>query len=63
MTHKEYSPGSRWIADDLRVWEKREWGWKFLGYAESFYPGHVISVPSHDWDHPSDIFHEEFNEW
>jgi len=62
MESRQYTNYSRWVAPDLRVWEKRDWGWKFLGYAESLYPAHVMSVLSHDWDHPSDVFHEEFDE-
>ena len=59
MTHKQYVIGTRWVALDCRVWEKRNWGWKFLGFAKSKFPAHILEVPSTECDHPDDVFHEE----
>lgn len=64
MTHKNYTKYSRWVGPDCRVWERREWGWKFIGVAESLYPIHVMDVISTDADHPDDIFDMEvLNDW
>lgn len=51
---------SRWACYDGRVWEKRDWGWKFLGYADSLSFCDVTFLPSTDADHPYDIFNEGF---
>jgi hypothetical protein len=56
MTTKDYPKYSRWVSPDCRVWEKREWGWKFLGIAKSQHAIDVLSLISTDCDHPEDIF-------
>lgn len=65
MTHKDYPNYSRWVNGmDCRVWEKRDWGWKFIGVAKSHHPIHGMEIISTDADHPDDVFHEEVvNEW
>lgn len=50
---------SRWIDNDNRVWEKRCFGWKFIGISESKNICDVFSIQSHDCDHPNDIYKEE----
>lgn len=62
MTKKQYPLKSRWVCPDSRVWEKREWGWKFIGIAKSQHLIHVMEVLSTDCDHPSDVFHEVIDE-
>jgi len=50
----EYLLGSRWYdISTKKIWEKREWGWKFLGYAES--TTDVLKLQSVNWDHYDDI--------
>lgn len=56
---KEISPFSRWVSLDCKVWEKREWGWKFIGISKSIHILHVMQLISTDWDHPDDVYKEE----
>ena len=55
---KEYPNFSRWISTDCKVWEKRNWGWKFIGITKSFCAIDAMELSSHDCDHPDDIFQE-----
>ena len=55
-----YKKHDRWVGVDCRVWEKKSWGWKFLGFSKSQHLSHVLEIPSNDCDHPHDIFSEEF---
>lgn len=52
---------TRWINPDNMVWEKREWGWKYLGISESKSPIHILDMLSNDCDHPMDIVADELN--
>lgn len=53
--HSEYPDFTRWIDKYLCVWEKREWGWKFIGSAKSNSANHILELVSHDCEHLSDI--------
>lgn len=44
--------GSLFVSTDLRVWERRWWGWKFLGIHE---PHKNIPYPYEKTDHIEDI--------
>lgn len=55
----EIKVGTRWLSSN-KVFEKREWGWKFLGMVHSMVE--AFEKPSNDVDHPEDIFNEEYNE-
>lgn len=59
MNRNEYPIGSRWVSSDCRVWERREWGWKYIGIAKSPHLLDVMEVLATDCDHPSDVFIEE----
>lgn len=50
-----FNVGDRFVAADRRVWERREWGWKFLGFSKSRCPADIINIPSTDCDHFEDI--------
>jgi len=61
-TKKQYADFDRWVCTvDNRVWERRSWGWKFIGVAKSQNPLHLMEVISTDADHPSDILDNVFN--
>ena len=59
MKSEEYKDYNRWIGPDCKVWEKRYWGWKFIGVAKSQHALHIMDIPSSDCDHPYHIFFEE----
>ncbi len=52
---KAYPDFSRWVAPDCKVWEKRPYGWKYLGISKSLSEIHIMELQSHDCDHPEDI--------
>lgn len=54
----EHAIGSRWYVVDGKVYEKRDWGWKFLGISKSGHPIHIMELDSHDWDSPYDIIND-----
>lgn len=58
MLYPEYS---RWVSLDKRVWEKRDWGWKFLGFAKSVSFLDIMELNYTDCDHPYDVFIETIN--
>lgn len=55
----EYALGDRWVCSDGRVWEKKDWGWKFIGIARSTSILDVFDLKSTNADHPWDVFVEE----
>lgn len=59
MSHENYTVGSRWTDSECRVWEKREWGWQFIGVAKSLHINHIMELISIDCDHPQNLFHQE----
>ncbi len=58
----QYNVNDRWVAVNLMVWEKRIWGWKFIGVAESQNPQHILKLVPTDCDHPEDIYFRGQNE-
>lgn len=52
----KYHLMTRWISPDCKVWEKHEWGWKFLGIAKSTSIFDMFELKSHDCDSDQDIF-------
>jgi len=53
-----YKDYARWVTTDCEVFEKRSWGWKFIGIAKSATPCDVMNVLYNDCDHPKDIINE-----
>ena len=56
---EEYEESDRWVSGSGKVWEKRSWGWKFLGIVNSYNFHHVMGLCSTECDHPEDIFFNE----
>ncbi len=59
---EECSIGDRWVSNDLKVWENRPWGWKFLGTCKSRHFTDIVEIPSNDCDHPLDVIIEDSEE-